>query len=71
MKVRAVGTADAKRRKKWSEEVTISTMEYSQPKAPAELSCSGQQQNALKLVLEKPASVDEITAVEISRSGFD
>ena len=66
MKVRAVGTADAKRRKKWSEEVTLSTMEYSQPKAPAEPSCSGQQQNALELVLAKPESVDDITALELA-----
>ena len=66
VKVRAVGTKEAKRRNKWSEEARLFTTEYSPPEAPAEPSCSGQQQNALELVLAKPASVDEITALELA-----
>ncbi|KAL3928708.1 MAG: hypothetical protein SGPRY_002276 [Prymnesium sp.] len=66
VKVRAVGTKEARRRNKWSEQARLVTTRESPPEAPAEPSCSEQKQNALQLVLTKPESVEQITALEIA-----
>ena len=71
VKVRAVGKVDAVRRKKWSEVARLTTTEYSPPEAPSEPKCTSepkgeQHQNTLQLELAKPASVDEITAMELA-----